>query len=143
MIIQFRFENFRSFRQSALIRLQATGSKSHPHHLAALPCGQILKNLAIYGPNASGKSQLINALHPPSFQPASGVCHSLKCYSDPEPAYRIYIPRSGALPSAADTFLSTDFLLKTRFLKRSSCWQTENLCIGKKKKNFISEKFSI
>lgn len=61
MIIQFRFENFRSFRQSALIRLQATGSKSHPHHLAALPCGQILKNLAIYGPNASGKSQLINA----------------------------------------------------------------------------------
>ena len=22
-----------------------------------------------------------------------------KCYSDPEPAYRIYIPRSGALPS--------------------------------------------
>lgn len=72
MIIQFRFENFRSFRQSALIRLQATGSKSHPHHLAALPCGQILKNLAIYGPNASGKSQLINAFHPPSFQPASG-----------------------------------------------------------------------
>ena len=61
MIIQFRFENFRSFRQSALIRLQAPGSKSHPHHLAALPCGQILKNLAIYGPNASGKSQLINA----------------------------------------------------------------------------------
>lgn len=61
MIIQFRFENFRSFRQSALIRLQATGSKSHPHHLAALPCGQILKNPAIYGPNASGKSQLINA----------------------------------------------------------------------------------
>ena len=61
MIIQFRFENFRSFRQSALIRLQATGSKSHPHHLAARPCGQILKNLAIYGPNASGKSQLINA----------------------------------------------------------------------------------
>ena len=61
MIIQFRFENLRSFRQSALIRLQATGSKSHPHHLAALPCGQILKNLAIYGPNASGKSQLINA----------------------------------------------------------------------------------
>ena len=61
MIIQFRFENFRSFRQSALIRLQATGSKSDPHHLAALPCGQILKNLAIYGPNASGKSQLINA----------------------------------------------------------------------------------
>ena len=28
-----------------------------------------------------------------------GVYHSLKCYSDPEPAYHIYIPRSGAPPS--------------------------------------------
>lgn len=62
MIIQFRFNNFCSFRQPASIRLRAAGSKSHPLHAADLPCGPILKTMAIYGPNASGKSQLINAL---------------------------------------------------------------------------------
>lgn len=61
MIMQFRFKNFRSFRQPAIVQLQAVGSKTHPQHIAALPCGQTLKTLAVYGPNASGKTQLINA----------------------------------------------------------------------------------
>ena len=36
--------------------------REHPEHLVPGPKGSLLKTLAIYGPNSSGKSQLINAL---------------------------------------------------------------------------------
>ncbi len=87
MILFFRFKNFRTFRQETLINMQAAGYKELPDHTAVcdLTFGagkasrsentsrpesagrtasgkRLLKTMAIYGPNASGKSHLISAL---------------------------------------------------------------------------------
>ncbi|MDO5350001.1 MAG: ATP-binding protein [Lachnospiraceae bacterium] len=83
MILFFRFKNFRTFRQETLINMQAAGYKELPDHLAVLDCPsgkkgvsgtssvskaaahsdkKLIKTLAVYGPNASGKSHIIAAL---------------------------------------------------------------------------------
>lgn len=66
MILFFRFKNFRTFRQETLINMQAAGYKELPDHTVI--CGgssaakKLIKTLAIYGTNASGKSHIISAL---------------------------------------------------------------------------------
>ena len=62
MIIFFRFQNYYSFRHNTLINLQAGIYKEHPDHLAKNSKGNLLKTLAIYGPNSSGKTRLIEAI---------------------------------------------------------------------------------
>ena len=62
MIVWFRFQNYGSFWHNTLISMQSGIYREHPEHLVPGPKGSLLKTLAIYGPNSSGKSQLINAL---------------------------------------------------------------------------------
>ena len=61
MLIEFRVENYRSFAQEQTLSLVAGKDSSHPGHV--LDCGKygLLKAAAIYGANASGKSNLISA----------------------------------------------------------------------------------
>lgn len=62
MLIQFRFKNFRSFRDEAILDLSATGISEKPFHVAA-SCGErLLPVAAVYGANASGKTNLCKAL---------------------------------------------------------------------------------
>lgn len=64
MLIEFRVANFRSFNEEQTISLIA--SKRDDAHSGNLIMGEkfnLLKAAAIYGPNASGKSNLIKAIH--------------------------------------------------------------------------------
>jgi len=65
MLIQFTVENYLSFKDKTVFSLLATGDDSHPEHLISNGSGKnknVLRAAAIYGPNASGKSNLIKAM---------------------------------------------------------------------------------
>src|SRR4051794_3374645 len=62
MLVEFRVANFRSFKEEQIFSLEASKDETHAENL--IPCGDLnlLKVAAIYGPNASGKSNLIRAM---------------------------------------------------------------------------------
>lgn len=68
MLIEFRFRNFKSFRDEAVFSMVAANLKSRDPDLDranTVDCRdglRLLKSAAIYGPNASGKSNLRAAL---------------------------------------------------------------------------------
>lgn len=62
MLIMFRVKNFQSFHQEAILDMRATGYKEHPTHCAMAGELKVLKTLALYGANASGKSTLVEAM---------------------------------------------------------------------------------
>lgn len=62
MLIQFSFKNFKSFKNEVLLDMTATSIKEHPYNLIEMDNGnKYLKLAAIYGGNASGKSNVIEA----------------------------------------------------------------------------------
>lgn len=64
MIIRFRIQNFRSFREAQELSLVADSGKEHAEsvvHINGLSEG-LLRTAAIYGANASGKSNLLRGL---------------------------------------------------------------------------------
>lgn len=61
MIISFRFKNFRSFQDETMIDMKAVGYKEHPGHLITADNKKLIKTLAVYGANASGKTNLFLA----------------------------------------------------------------------------------
>ena len=65
MLVQFRVENFRSFREETELSLVASSGRDHLSHLLEDPEGKVgplLRVGALYGANASGKTNLIKAL---------------------------------------------------------------------------------
>lgn len=62
MLILFRFKNFRSFPDETFLDMRAVSYKEHPGHLAINDNKKILKTLAVYGANASGKTNLLFAM---------------------------------------------------------------------------------
>lgn len=67
MLIEFRVANFRSFHEEQTLSLVASKDKALPGNLITgdlIPGGKLnlLKSAALYGANASGKSNLIKAL---------------------------------------------------------------------------------
>jgi predicted ATPase len=62
MLIEFRVSNFRSFHQEQVFSLEASKDDTHPENLFPCRAFRLLKAAAIYGPNASGKSNLIKAI---------------------------------------------------------------------------------
>ncbi len=66
MLLQFMVANFRSFKDETLLNLVPAKSRIHPDHIltdeAAGKRVQAVPFAAIYGANASGKSNLIKAL---------------------------------------------------------------------------------
>ena len=61
MLIQFNFKNFKSFRDEVSLDLTATKIKEHEDHVAEVANDKLLKVAAIYGANASGKSNVYDA----------------------------------------------------------------------------------
>lgn len=61
MLIQFSFKNFRSFRDEAILDLTATTCTEFPEHVRAVGGEKLLPVAAIFGANASGKSNIYNA----------------------------------------------------------------------------------
>ncbi len=67
MLIEFRTKNFRSFRDEQVFSLSAyarlkDGLETHAVATGRSDAAFILKSAAVYGPNASGKSNLLRAL---------------------------------------------------------------------------------
>ena len=61
MLISFSVENYRSFADEQTLSLEAVKDDAHPDHV--VDCGRfsLLKTAALYGANASGKSNLLKA----------------------------------------------------------------------------------
>ncbi|HPH29605.1 MAG TPA: AAA family ATPase, partial [Pseudomonadota bacterium] len=65
MLIQFAVENFLSFQGKTVLNLTATADPKHPNHLRPVNKAgnlQAVRCAAVYGANASGKSNLVKAL---------------------------------------------------------------------------------
>ncbi len=62
MLIEFRFKNYRSFREEAVLSMEATGLGSFKNSLIPLSSTKrIIPAAAIYGKNGGGKSNVIRA----------------------------------------------------------------------------------
>ena len=61
MLIQFNFKNFKSFREEATLDLSAAKMTEFSDRVVAIGSEKILPVAAIYGANASGKSNIYNA----------------------------------------------------------------------------------
>lgn len=62
MLVEFRVSNFRSFREEQVLCFVASRDTSLPANTVAIDDLTLLRAAAIYGPNASGKSNLIAAM---------------------------------------------------------------------------------
>ncbi|MCE5297152.1 MAG: AAA family ATPase [Euryarchaeota archaeon] len=65
MLIEFRVSNFKSIREEVTLSLAASSDPSHPDNVISYHSPddeRVLRTAAIYGPNASGKSNVIAAL---------------------------------------------------------------------------------
>lgn len=63
MLIEFRFKNYRSFRDEAVLSMEATGLSSFKKSLIPWSSTtKLLPAIAIYGKNGGGKSNVIRAL---------------------------------------------------------------------------------
>ncbi|MDR1831978.1 MAG: ATP-binding protein [Fusobacteriaceae bacterium] len=61
MLIQFNFKNFKSFKDGAVLDMSATKISEYPLHVVSVGNEKILPAAAIFGANASGKSNVIEA----------------------------------------------------------------------------------
>ena len=63
MLQQFTVENFLSFRDREVFKLQpGKGSRNKEHKVEPVKRHWILKSAALFGPNAGGKSNFVEAL---------------------------------------------------------------------------------
>lgn len=63
MLIMFKVKNYLSFKDEAILDMRATSYKQHMSHLLETSDGtKLVKTAAIYGANASGKSNFISAM---------------------------------------------------------------------------------
>lgn len=61
MLIRFSFKNFKSFKDENLLDMEATSLKEHEYNVVKNNNINLLKVAAIYGANASGKTNVLQA----------------------------------------------------------------------------------
>ena len=62
MLLQFNFENFKSFKEEATLNFLAQSKRDLPFHIIKSVSNQVLPVAVLVGANASGKSNVIQAL---------------------------------------------------------------------------------
>lgn len=64
MLVMFKVRNHTSFKNESILDLRATSYTQHPSHIIKVPEKDmsLIKSTAIYGANASGKSNFISAI---------------------------------------------------------------------------------
>jgi len=67
MLIQFNFSNFKSFRNETSLDMSATKITEHSNRVISMANDKLLRVAAIYGANASGKSNVYEAFRFMSF----------------------------------------------------------------------------
>lgn len=112
MLVRFRVENFRSLRDMAELSLIATSLKhsgARPLEAAGIPRG-LLRAAALYGANASGKSNVLKAIS--FFISAIAYSHTNWKPEGPIPVQPFLLDESKEKPS----LFETDFVLnETRY----------------------------
>ena len=61
MLIRFSFKNFKSFKEENVLDMEATSLKEHEYNIVKTDQVNLLKVAAIYGANASGKTNILQA----------------------------------------------------------------------------------
>ena len=61
MLIRFSFKNLKTFKNENCLDMEATSLKEHEYNVAKIDNGEYLKVSAIYGANASGKTNVLQA----------------------------------------------------------------------------------
>ena len=61
MLLQFKFKNFKSFKEETILNMEATSIKDHNNSLIEINNIKTLPVAGIYGANASGKSNVMEA----------------------------------------------------------------------------------
>lgn len=61
MLLEFKFQNFRSFRDETILSLEATGLSAFKGSLIKYGTKNLLPGIAIFGKNGGGKSNVIRA----------------------------------------------------------------------------------
>ena len=97
MLVQFNFKNFKSFKDEATLDLSATKMTEFNDRVVTIGSEKILPVAAIYGANASGKSNVYNAFEYMS----EYVIDSFK-YGDEDNAFRSIRPKPFLLSSDSD-----------------------------------------
>ncbi len=87
MLIQFKFKNYKSFREEAILDLSATKITEFADRIVCVGNEKVLPVAAIYGANASGKSNIYSAFEYMS----EYVMNSFK-YGDDEEGFDDYKP---------------------------------------------------
>ena len=62
MLIMYRVNNYMSFKNDAILDLRKTSFREHKSHILEIDNFELLKSVAIYGANASGKSNFISSI---------------------------------------------------------------------------------
>lgn len=62
MLLQFSFKNFKSFKDEAILDLTATKENELSYHVRSIGNEKVLPIAVIYGGNASGKSNVLEAM---------------------------------------------------------------------------------
>lgn len=62
MLLQFTVENFKSFKNPAVLSLEASADKEHSNNVTVLGKERVLNTAAIFGANAAGKSNIFSAI---------------------------------------------------------------------------------
>ena len=109
MLLQFNFKNYLSFRDDTTLDFTATNITEHPAHVVTIGKEKVLPLAAIYGANASGKSNVLEAFH----------------YMTNSP----YIPLQGSAPISSGTALEETLITK-RNLPISSVFWVSNMEIS-------------
>lgn len=64
MLVMFKVKNYTSFKEESILDMRATAYVQHPTHIVPVNDKMnLLKTMAIYGANASGKSNFISAMY--------------------------------------------------------------------------------
>lgn len=62
MLLQFSVSNYRSFKNEAVLSMEASKDHQHEEHVYVSGKNRVLQNACIFGANASGKSNLFRAM---------------------------------------------------------------------------------
>ncbi len=98
MLVQFRFKNFKSFRDEAVLDLSATKITEFAERVVSIGGERLLRAAAIYGANASGKSNVYGAF----FYMSMYVIESFN-YGDEEENFVQNTPLPFLLDSTSET----------------------------------------
>lgn len=109
MLLQFNFKNYKSFRDDTTLDLTATKISEFNNHVISIANEHVLPVAAIFGANASGKSNVQEAFR----YMATYVIHSLNYGGD----------ESSAKKKKSEFFKPTPFLFDTTSKKAESLFE--------------------